>query len=321
MLYGTVPFKANNMSELQKQITKGQPAYKDGEISPESQQLIKAILEKEPSKRLTLTEILSHKWMKATTDDVVVFTEQEKEKIASEFAYYNINNNNGHGGSNEVVHTDPFTEQMLNSTENSLVRNISTKSVILAPFNSTRSHIDEGQHLRRSVQDLVIDKQYLKFAPKVKEINRQYEQNNNAELDNGVYHQDDEEEEKKANSLETSFDKNEQVDLLNDPEEDKLQSEIEEGQRKKKQSEWQKIEQQIVDDQRTESEARCDTDLEDSITHAGLQRVQTLVINDKLVAEIERTGYPRSYIVQSLNNDELSYVTAFYYLLCTNKEF
>lgn len=42
--------------------------------------------------------------------------------------------------------------------------------------------------MRKSIQDLLIDKKNIKFAAKVKEIDRQYEQNNNAELDNGVYH-------------------------------------------------------------------------------------------------------------------------------------
>ena len=89
----------------------------------------------------------------------------------------------------EVVHTDPFAEQMsLNSTQNSLVKNVSTKSVILAPFNSTRTHIDEDFHLHDSIQDMMIDKRVIKFAAKVKEVDRQYEANNNAELDNGVYH-------------------------------------------------------------------------------------------------------------------------------------
>ena len=40
----------------------------------------------------------------------------------------------------------------------------------------------------------MIVKRVIKFAAKVKEVDRQYEANNNAELDNGVYHQDDEEE-------------------------------------------------------------------------------------------------------------------------------
>lgn len=73
-----------------------------------------------------------------------------------------------------------------------MVKNVSTKSVILAPFNSTRTHIDEDFHLRDSIQDMMIDKRVIKFALKAKEVDRQYEANNNAELDNGVYHQDDE---------------------------------------------------------------------------------------------------------------------------------
>lgn len=35
---------------------------------------------------------------------------------------------------------------------------------------------------------IIPKRQVLRFAAKVKEIDRQYELNNNAELDNGVYH-------------------------------------------------------------------------------------------------------------------------------------
>lgn len=43
---------------------------------------------------------------------------------------------------------------------------------------------------------MLISKKYLVLGGKVKEIDRQYEMNNNAELDNGVYHQNEEEEKK-----------------------------------------------------------------------------------------------------------------------------
>ena len=95
----------------------------------------------------------------------------------------------------DVQPTDPFAEQMsLNSTQNSMVKNVSTKSVILAPFNSTRTHIDANFHLNESIQEKMIDRRVIKFAAKVKEIDRQYEANNNAELDNGVYHQEEDDE-------------------------------------------------------------------------------------------------------------------------------
>jgi hypothetical protein len=37
---------------------------------------------------------------------------------------------------------------------------------------------------------MLLPRRVIKFDPTIREINRQYELNNNAELDNGVYHQD-----------------------------------------------------------------------------------------------------------------------------------
>jgi hypothetical protein len=39
---------------------------------------------------------------------------------------------------------DMFTEHLLDSTQNSILKNCETKSVILAPFNSTKSNLDDG---------------------------------------------------------------------------------------------------------------------------------------------------------------------------------
>ena len=56
-------------------------------------------------------------------------------------------------------------------------------------------------------QLLVPKRNILRFAAKVKEIDRQYEANNNGELDNGVYHensQDSEENKSKEDDLSSS---------------------------------------------------------------------------------------------------------------------
>ena len=65
------------------------------------------------------------------------------------------------------------------------MRNNTTKSVILAPFNSTMTQqssvmqtIDESMFLSYGIQ----------FSKRCREANRQYEFNNNGQLDNGVYH-------------------------------------------------------------------------------------------------------------------------------------
>jgi serine/threonine protein kinase len=57
MLYGTVPFKASNMSELQKIIMKAKYSLRE-DISVEARELLKGMMEKDPAKRLTISDIL-----------------------------------------------------------------------------------------------------------------------------------------------------------------------------------------------------------------------------------------------------------------------
>jgi hypothetical protein len=56
---------------------------------------------------------------------------------------------------NNTCTTESFTEHQL-STQNSLVRNHSTKSVILAPFNSTITEIDDES--KKMIQELMQDR-------------------------------------------------------------------------------------------------------------------------------------------------------------------
>ena len=106
-----------------------------------------------------------------------IFTKTEKNIIQKEFTY----NDTARLNWNEWQ--EFFTEHGLDSTCNSLIKNCSTKSVILAPFNSTKTHIS-SQH--SSVIDLV-DNQCLILHERCRDWNRQYENNFNSELDNGVY--------------------------------------------------------------------------------------------------------------------------------------
>lgn len=47
-----------------------------------------------------------------------------------------------------------------------------------------------------------------------------------------------------------------------------------------------------------------------------------VVIEQGVIGEMERNGgYPKQYVIMSLQNDELNYATAYYYLLCTEKEY
>jgi hypothetical protein len=98
----------------------------------------------------------------------------------------------------KTIDKDMFTEHLLDSTQNSIFKNCETKSVILAPFNSTKSNLNpDGEHpafeLTDSIKELIQDRRIIKFCARVRDIDRQYEINNNADLDNGVYHKFEEE--------------------------------------------------------------------------------------------------------------------------------
>lgn len=74
-----------------------------------------------------------------------------------------------------------FTLRNIDTAQETENQNIGTKSVILAPFNS--SLLSEEGFLNK---ELTIENEVLKFCGKVKELNRNYELNNNGEIDNGI---------------------------------------------------------------------------------------------------------------------------------------
>lgn len=52
LLYGTVPFKANNMKDLHQQIMMAKYNFKDTEVTEEAKDLIKGLLNPDPQARL-----------------------------------------------------------------------------------------------------------------------------------------------------------------------------------------------------------------------------------------------------------------------------
>ena len=134
MLYGTVPFKAQSMEELHDLILKGKYLLKE-DISVEARDLLRGLLEIDPKKRLTIRQIYKHPWLRNMDMSVQLFNDEERELIKKEYTYndqsrYNRNENE------EPV--DCFTEHNFES-QYSTLKNHSSKSVILAPFNSTMS--------------------------------------------------------------------------------------------------------------------------------------------------------------------------------------
>eukprot|EP01022_Parablepharisma_sp_SALTPOND_P008189 TRINITY_DN135349_c2_g1_i1.p1 TRINITY_DN135349_c2_g1~~TRINITY_DN135349_c2_g1_i1.p1 ORF type:complete len:1128 (-),score=119.65 TRINITY_DN135349_c2_g1_i1:2063-5362(-) len=181
MLYGTVPFKANNMKELHKLIMKGKYTLKE-EVSKEARDLLTRLLECDPYKRINIPEILAHEWMQGIADSISLFTEQERELLGKEYCYSDKAKRKDGGETNTL-----FTEQNIDSTQNELTKNNTTKSVILAPFNSTRTDQNTSKDYIARGCAMKDKREIIKFAAKVRDIDRQYEKNNNGDVDNGVY--------------------------------------------------------------------------------------------------------------------------------------
>ena len=221
-------------------------------------------------------------------------------------------------GDTEII----FTEHNLDTKTNmgSLLKNASTKSIILAPFNSTVSEVqqtldEEGKDQRpyqwpEEVRRLIVPKRILKFAPKVKDLDRQYEHNNNADLDNGVYNnignEDDpannNNEEDEDDSLKGSF---KETELSSDDE--RAEEEAAERrlrQREREESELLEFEKQI------------------KMKYVRYQEPQE-IIHPALVQQIADDGglYPREYLMRALQTKEMNYATANYHLLLKKQQF
>ena len=170
------------MEELHSLILRGCYTLKE-DISQEARDMLRGLLEINPHKRLTIPEILAHPWLKDYDETLELFNDTEREMIKKEYTYndpsrYNRNENE------EPV--DCFTEHNIDSVYNTL-KNASEKSIILAPFNSTQS--ENFESFKKRIQPMMFEKNLvLRLSRLCREIDRQYEFNNNGQLDNGVYH-------------------------------------------------------------------------------------------------------------------------------------
>ena len=170
MLYGTVPFKANNMNDLHKLIKQGKYNLKE-EISDQAKDLIRRLLEVDPKKRLNIGQIMTHPWMQDIDDTLGIFNEEEKQVIFNEYTFNNISRYaRNEGAPDPGMPSDAFTELALDSI-NASMRNASEKSIILAPFNSSMS--DNGKaagKLDGYVHNLLVEKKgILNFAARCRD--------------------------------------------------------------------------------------------------------------------------------------------------------
>lgn len=127
--------------------------YKKDIVSDKAIELMKMMLQKSPKLRATAEEVLDHEWLQDIDEHIDIFDEQELELIRKEFTYVvqkkklkelNQQKENGMFSDNPIQQASrqaddlntEFTECSIQTHENSLLKNDSTRSVILCPFNT-----------------------------------------------------------------------------------------------------------------------------------------------------------------------------------------
>ena len=175
MLAGVQPFKANKIEDLKEIIIKGQFEPIE-DVSKEANDLIKGMLELNPSKRLTIEEILKHPWLKNVNikkrENLNIFTNAEKGLLSK----YDVN----YLSSPKEELIEVFTISNLETKEEKEEKG-GTKSDILAPYNSYALHPENDFY-----SELKIENEICRFNFKAQLSNIKYELSNNQEFDNGI---------------------------------------------------------------------------------------------------------------------------------------
>ena len=175
MLAGVQPFKANKIEDLKEIILKGvfEPIE---EVSKEANDLIKGMLELNPSKRFTVEDVLKHPWLKNVNikkrENLNIFTNAEKGLLSK----YDVN----YLSSPKEELIEVFTISNLETKEEKEEKG-GTKSDILAPYNSYAIEPEKDFY-----PELKIENEICRFNFKAQLSNIKYELSNNQEFDNGI---------------------------------------------------------------------------------------------------------------------------------------
>lgn len=148
------------------------------------------MLQKIPKQRVTAQEVLCHPWFNETDEKIDIFDEQELELIRKEFTYVVQKKKlkEFKEGDNDLINqasrrpddlNTEFTECSIQTHENSLLKNDSSRSVILCPFNTQTGDKTADKIIAQS-EGLMMDKDLMiRFHQRVRELDRNYEKLNN----------------------------------------------------------------------------------------------------------------------------------------------
>ena len=279
MLSGELPFKTdksvNKDSELEYAIINTTPKEIEN-ISEEAKDLIKGLLCKNPSKRLTCEEILKHPWLKddkeKDKDICQLFTKNEMVMLSKSYIDYRKDKNENlkeYFNMSNLFNDDNEKDDNKN-IDKEYLKNDQSKSVILTPFNTMLSSenetilIEQNDCLDSINKNIQIKNNIIDIGNKVKQHYRLYELNNNHEIDNGImiYSQ-----------------------LLPD----------------------------FINAHKNFDEMSMDNKIENKSENEIDNQIKGK--RDKILDQMENFGFNKDYLLSCLKNNELNYCTSTYFLL------
>ena len=280
MITGIFPFNGYNEIQLNNNILSGK-FNKVNNVSNELMDLINKILELNPNKRIIIDEILKHPWLnnKKTNDinnNKDLFTKAEK------IIYYKLRKN--YKEKNDDNNLENFSYRNIDTDYQDQNLNNQTISIINTPFNSKRKK-DYDPDLYYDDVNIEID--IMKFMPKVNELNKLYEINNNSDYDQGyMFNKKENYNNKIMNSFNESFLKKQK------------EKKIEEEKIKKNENNF---------DNLIEYENKIEKNNKNIFKNE-------IHLDENIIKYVENLGYKREYLIKSLELNELNNATATYYL-------
>ena len=331
MLSGNIPFNRDKTHDLQSAIL-NLPYKKIDDISDNANDLLKNILEKDPNKRFTPAQILEHPWMneKSGNDDDCC-------DYNYDFEIKNVNKYHLFTNAESILlaktHIDYRKAPKKDLAENFTIKNlytiedkknnknIETKSIILAPYNSMLTDTEEEEEEDDEKNE------YIKEEKKKKKENKKnkletiediklkalnyYNQSSNPfdildnfnleiKIKNGIVKFNGKVKEFNMNY---ELNNNEEIDngmlinskdelVINDNENDKLENYL-------------KNNNNNISNKETNKSNK---------SHRPTSPYKQPPINNYFVKMVCQLGYDEDYIVKSLEKNELNHATTIYYL-------
>ena len=210
-----------------------------------------------------------------------------------------------------------FSLKNLDTKNNIENKNKFTKSIILAPFNT--SYMDDELKKIHNEENLNIENNIILFDENINVLNRQYELNNNGEIDHGVLinrskmsstrsnklneanKNTPKEEELKEKSKSKSKDVNDNIDI----EEEQIKKFPENNLKK------------IINNNKEKENDIINKNKGNIMNYTNTFNIEE-ILNEDAVKNVEKFGYDKDYIKKCVINNEINYCFATYYLLLNN---